>query len=149
MPKDTPAYTEAQMLLALTKSEGFITTAAGHLKCSAKTVERYVRRYPSLRQLIDQLKEKHLDQIENVLLNRARKGDPWAVIFFLKTRGRLRGYTEKYEISHEFRDKTDADLITFIEERTRRIESFPSGNGTPGAETSAIIEGEFAEADDT
>lgn len=132
MPKPTPAYTVEQMREALEKSEGLYYLAARYLKCHAKTVEKYVKRHAALKELVHQKKGERIDTVEDVLWDKAKRGEPWAVIFFLKTQGRSRGYTERYEFSHEFKGMSDADLLKFIAERTGAHLGSGDGSAAPG-----------------
>lgn len=130
MPHTTPRFTEAEMTAALELSGGFLYMAARRLGTSSRTVLRYLKRYPALRTLVDQRKGERVDTIEGVLWNKAMAGEPWAVIFFLKTQGKDRGYTERHEIAREFKEMSDAELLDFIKARTATLSSSPSDSGT-------------------
>ena len=136
MAKPTPAFTTEQIKAALIKAKGYYYLAANHLKCHAKTIERYVEKYPALKEIVTQFRGKRIDQVEEVLSKKALAGEPWAVIFFLKTQGRSRGYTERYDFSHEYKNMSDADLAKFIQERTGADIFIPGGGSAPRAEDS-------------
>lgn len=50
-----------------------------------------------LQNAIDEIREELLDFVESKFFNLIRKGDKGAMIFFLKTIGKHRGYVEKYD----------------------------------------------------
>lgn len=77
---------------------GNITEAAKSLKISNKTLYRWADKDEELKRAIQEGRDSMLDFAENALKNKIEKGDTTAIIFFLKTQGRKRGYTEKKEL---------------------------------------------------
>lgn len=70
--------------------------------CSALGISRqtfYVRKNsdPSLRERLEEAEESIIDFAESKLVEKIGEGDLTATIFFLKTKGKKRGYVEKYE----------------------------------------------------
>jgi hypothetical protein len=47
---------------------------------------------------IDSVMEKQIDFVEDALMKRIKEGDTSAIMFYLKTRGRKRGFNEKIEL---------------------------------------------------
>ena len=88
------------------------------LKCHAKTVQKYAAKYPALREYVEQRRGERVDMIEGVLYQKAAAGEIAAVIFFLKTQGKDRGYTERQEVTGE-----DGKPLRFIVEVPPRSES--------------------------
>ena len=87
------------MLEALTKSLGIVTTAAKLVKIDRKTHYEWLKTDPKYREAVDDLSEVALDFAESRLHGLIREGNPTSVIFFLKTKGRSRGYIERQELS--------------------------------------------------
>jgi hypothetical protein len=116
--KNTPKYTETEVAAALEQAGGFYYLAARILKCHAKTIEVYARRYPKLKEMVMQRRGERHDSIEGVLYTKAAAGEPWAVCFYLKTQCKDRGYTERQELTGE-----DGKPLRFIVEVPPRSES--------------------------
>ncbi len=52
-------------------------------------------KFPSVAETLDDARERLCDTVESKLYERIEAGDLTAIIFFLKTRCKHRGYTEK------------------------------------------------------
>ena len=87
-------FTQAQVERALTAANGFITSAARRLGCNPKTVYRYIERFPPLKGVLAEARENALDIAESKLMKAIDEGNVTAIIFFLKTQGRSRDYSE-------------------------------------------------------
>jgi len=96
--------TLAQCEIALEKSGGFITRAAQMLNISTAALTRRIQRSKRLQDLKAQIDEKYLDLAESKLMAKINKEDLGAICFYLKCKGKGRGYIEKQQI--EFNDKT-------------------------------------------
>lgn len=92
-------YTVQQIIDALAANEGRVAIAAEELGCQAQTIYNYRDRYPTIEQFIQHKREKRLDLAENSLWDLVLAGNLGAVIFFLKTQGKDRGYTERQELT--------------------------------------------------
>tara|TARA_R110002020_G_scaffold130044_1_gene291051 strand:+ start:1430 stop:1786 length:357 start_codon:yes stop_codon:yes gene_type:complete len=91
-------FTVNQMKEALEKAGGFLSVAAEMLGCTRKTIYNYLDRYSELKEVCEDIREKYLDLGENELIKKIKKGSTPELIFFLKTRGKHRGYVEKQEL---------------------------------------------------
>ena len=92
-------YTAQQVADALTETRGFVTHAARRLGCHRMTVSRYIKKYPTVRQARDDAKEALKDHAEIQLLSAINEGNMTAIIFFLKTQAKDRGYVERHELA--------------------------------------------------
>ena len=90
-------FTEARMGQALVKAYGVIETAAEGLGCSKNTVYEYLKRYPALKDVLSEAREGALDLAESRLIKAIEADNLVAIIFFLKTQGKHRGYVERSE----------------------------------------------------
>ena len=93
-------YTQEQMIKALEESKGLIAPAARALGCSRDTIRSYLEEYTAVAQAKLDQREAVTDMAENSLYEAIRRGEAWAVCFYLKCVARDRGYVEKAEIGH-------------------------------------------------
>ena len=89
--------TKTRIIKALTESSGFITVAAARAGVTYTTMKRYMIEYPTVRIAAQECKERLLDLAESQLLKNIKEGDNTAIIFYLKTQGKHRGYVERIE----------------------------------------------------
>jgi hypothetical protein len=91
-------YTPEQMIEALRATHGLISPAADLLGCGRRTMQRYIKEYPEILEAIEDEDEAFNDVAEASLYQAVKRGDPWAVCFRLKTKGKKRGYVERAEL---------------------------------------------------
>ena len=96
-------YTIEQMCEALHKAHGVQTLAAQFLGCERRTVERYMAKFPAVKQAHDEAPERVTDIAEGHVINAVIRGDLEQSRWWLKTKGRSRGYGDvvKTEVSGE------------------------------------------------
>ena len=102
---------KAIFLEALEKSLGNITLASQMTGISRRTFYNWLRDDEEFKQAVDDITEIQIDFVESKLLERIKQGDTTAIIFYLKTRAKHRGYVERMEIKS---DKVDAVHIEII-----------------------------------
>jgi len=88
----TDKYTAEEMVQAVFAGRGLVTAVAKILKCDPKTVRRYRKNYKSVETAFDEAKEQMLDLTEGKLYDAIRKGQAWAIKYYLSTQGVSRGY---------------------------------------------------------
>lgn len=93
------ALVKADLIAALEKYQGLVYLTASVLKVSAQTIYNYAERYPEVKQKIKELKGQRLDKAELVLWNEVNSGNTQALMFFLRTQGKDRGYVERTEVN--------------------------------------------------
>lgn len=96
MPK-REKFTIKQVATALEKSGGFVSIAAEKLNTNPKVVYDYLKRHEKLREIKEMIEESYLDVAEASIIKKIRDGDTIANIFYLKTKGKQRGYVERTE----------------------------------------------------
>ena len=92
--------TAQKLIKALHESNGLMTFAAKRAGVSYATVKRYVAEFPSVAQAVVDAKEGMLDFAEGKLMEKIKAGDNTAIIFYLKTQGKARGYIERQEFAN-------------------------------------------------
>jgi hypothetical protein len=88
-----------QIEAALRKCNGLITPTSTMLNVTRQAIYLRVKRSARLRAVIKEVTEKVLDKCESQLFKNINDGDGnmTAIIFYLKTKGRHRGYVERKE----------------------------------------------------
>jgi len=87
-----------------------VSEVAERLGCGRSTVYRYVNRYPSVYEALEDERGELLGIAEGGLFERVQKGDLKAIMFVLKTKGKDRGYTTWIDLGATVRREID-DLI--------------------------------------
>ena len=86
------------MIQAMEKSLGIVTTACRNVGIARDTHYRWMRDDDSYRASIESIEGMTLDLAESKLHEEILQGNTAAIIFFLKTKGKKRGYVEKQEV---------------------------------------------------
>lgn len=92
-------YNADQMIEAIVAAEGNLSAAARALGCNRATVHRYVNAYATVRDAYEDAVEIKLDHVESKLHENIDKNDTTSIIFYLKTKGKHRGYVERQEFT--------------------------------------------------
>jgi hypothetical protein len=66
----------------------------------------------------EKIKHTQIDFVESKLLNKIKEGDTTAIIFYLKTKGKDRGYSEKIDLS--ITEKKE-DVILYLPDNKRDV----------------------------
>jgi hypothetical protein len=89
------------MLEALEKSLGVVTSACKAVGIGRTTHYLWMDNDPEYRRAVNDLENVAIDFAESQLHQQIKGGNPTATIFYLKTKGKKRGYVERQEIAHE------------------------------------------------
>ena len=92
-------YTREQIIKALVDNKGMVYLAAEALGCSHVTVYNYIERHPTVKAAWQAVNGRVGDKTELKLFDAIERGESWAVAFYLKTKGKDRGYVERQEVS--------------------------------------------------
>jgi len=115
------------MIEALQKQLGVVTAAVKDVGIARRTHYDWINDDPEYREAVENLPEFVLDFAENALFKLIQEKNVAATIFFLKTKGRSRGYIERPDIhiSQEVNkgivyrfEVTDANKHKIIKETT-------------------------------
>ena len=90
-------YSAQQVADAIREARGFVTVAAEKLGCHRATVQRYINDYATVKEAVEDSREKRHDYVENKLMSAINDGNVTAIIFYLKTQCKARGYVERVE----------------------------------------------------
>ena len=89
------------LIEALEKSLGIVTTACKKVGCNRSTFYKYYNTDQKFRDQVDELQNLTLDVVESELHKQIKEGNTTATIFYLKTKGKKRGFVERQEIQME------------------------------------------------
>lgn len=105
---------------AITEAQGLISVAARRLGVSRSAVYNAVNRHKRVAEALQDARERTTDLAEGKLYSKINDGDITAIIFYLKTQGKTRGYVERQERVHsgtlDVRSLTDEELAALIED---------------------------------
>lgn len=90
---------KSNLLKALEKSLGVVSSACKSAKVSRDSFYRWYKEDEGFKSKVDDLKNVSLDFAESKLIEQMNSGNITAIIFFLKTQGKKRGYIETHEVS--------------------------------------------------
>ena len=74
-----------------------VSATCSALNVSRTTFYKWKNKYPKLEALLDEVDESLLDFAESKLVQNIQDGDVTSLIFFLKTKGKKRGYVEQID----------------------------------------------------
>jgi hypothetical protein len=100
------------MIQALEKSLGIVTTAAKSVGIERTSHYRWMNEDSEYKETVEDIENIALDFAESQLHKNMQKGSDSATIFYLKTKGRKRGYQESKDITTNGKDMNTT--ITFV-----------------------------------
>jgi hypothetical protein len=113
--------TDEVFISTLIKTNGFISQAAKILNVSTQAVYKRIQENPHIKSVVIDIQEQSLDFVENQLFKKIKDGELSAIIFYLKCKGKKRGYTERTTLE-ELIDKRDAKVqVEFIRVKNQQI----------------------------
>lgn len=123
-------YTCEQMIEALHTCSGRVYRAAARLRCSSTTVYRYIEKHPTVKAAKEEEDGKLLDLAEGKLETAINAGDPWAIKFYLRTKGRERGFGEWQTYEHKGLPELDINAVLKEIRRAEAAERARTRDGT-------------------
>lgn len=126
-----PYFEDADIITALDETKGLVFDAAELIGCSVSTIYRRSLDTPAIKEAMQRHKGKRLDKAEYKLFDLIDAGNLGAIIFYLKTQGRDRGYIERLHITfdaaklYEFTEALEALGVepgTFMDETIARAQ---------------------------
>jgi len=90
-------FTAEEVGKAIADANGILAVAARKLGCSRRTIHNYVNKYASVKEVYADANETTIDFAEGKLMELIKDGNVTAIIFFLKTKAKHRGYVERQE----------------------------------------------------
>lgn len=91
---------KSAMIEALVETLGIVTIACKKVGIARKTHYEWYKEDEEYKNAVDDVLDVALDFAESMLHKQIQDKDTTATIFYLKTKGKSRGYVEKSEIDH-------------------------------------------------
>lgn len=115
-------YTNEMIADGLKAAKGMVYVAAKQIGCTPETIYQRLKRSPELATLHESLHGEIGDIAELRLYKAIQDGEHWAITFYLRTKGRHRGYVERNEISGPDGGAIDVAIHEVIIERPLQSE---------------------------
>ena len=107
-------HTKKALLEALEKSLGVVTTACKLVGVTRTTFYQYVKDDPEFAEAVKDIDDVTIDFAESQLHKQIKDGNTTATIFYLKTKGKKRGYVEKTEIDFSTDNNEEIPIIKWV-----------------------------------
>lgn len=105
---------KTKLLEALEMHRGIVTSACKSIDCPRSTYYKYLNEDPEFKSAVEDIQDVAIDFVESKLMQKidgisiaGKEGEVYdvppsdtAIIFYLKTKGKKRGYVERTEIDH-------------------------------------------------
>ena len=88
-----------QFIDAIPGTGGIVTEIAKKVGCVWHTARKYIDTYPTIKAAHDDECETVLDMAETKVIEAIKDSDPQMIRYYLSTKGKRRGYTERQEIT--------------------------------------------------
>lgn len=111
MSKHNAKVYKEQLLIALEKNLGIVTAACKEVGISRDSYYDYYKEDPEFRRKVDDINEIAIDFAESQLFKQIKSGSERSILFFMKYKGRKRGYTDSVDITSNGKSITEIKLV--------------------------------------
>lgn len=119
MRKQKPEVYKKKLLEALERSLGIVTSACKEVGISRNQFYNYYKSDLEFKSKVDDINDITLDFAENQLLKKIKEGSERSILFYMKYKGRKRGYSETLNIDANFKGDIDiSKLFGFEDDKT-------------------------------
>ena len=112
MKNESTERKKKKFIEALREGRGIITYACQKIGISRKTYYDWYQNDIEFKMLADEVNDTTIDVVESKLLSAINEGNLTAIIFYLKTKGKKRGYVERTE--HEVNTNPFQELMESV-----------------------------------
>ena len=102
---------KSQLLLGLEKHLGIVTSACKEVGISRETFYKYYKTDEVFKKAVDDINDYTLDFAETQLLKKIKEGSERSILFYMRYKGKRRGYTDNIDITSNGKDITEIKLI--------------------------------------
>jgi len=110
--KNNPKKNKELLLKALERSLGLVTPACKEVGLDRTTFYNYYNNDPEFKAAVDDINEILTDFVENQLFKKIKDGDTQSILFFMRYKGKKRGYTDSINIDGNL--NTNVQIIKLI-----------------------------------
>jgi len=116
MPTKANTVKKRVFIEKMKKTLGNVTASSEAAKINRCTYYEWLEKDPAFKAAIDAIEESCIDFAESALKKQIEDGNPTSTIFYLKTKGKKRGYIEttevagKLDIKRRYDDMTEDEL---------------------------------------
>jgi hypothetical protein len=93
-----PEFKTQQFIDAIPGTGGIVSAIARKVGCAWHTARKYIDAHPTVRLAYDSECESVLDLAEAQTIKAIKDGDTQMIRYYLSTKGKRRGYTERLEL---------------------------------------------------
>lgn len=112
-----------RVLEALNKSLGIVTSACNAANVSQTQFYEWKRTDADFAEAVKMIDNKQLDYVEGKLFENIKDNDTQSILFYLRTKGKSRGYTERTELQvdvPQFSDnRTEEEIVGIMKARLK------------------------------
>jgi len=113
MSKLTSVQKRKLMIEALSKNGGNISMACKTVGIDRQTHYNWLGKFDSYKKQVEELNEHIIDFVESKLMQNINDNDNASIFFFLKTRAKHRGYSERVEVENKEVDEFASEKVVF------------------------------------
>lgn len=100
MPRGSkPKVPPSAMAESIVRNRGQLEVVADELGLTVRAIYNYRDRYPVVKDALEETRERTYEVVKRRLLDLIDEGNVAATIFWLKTQGRDKGWSERYELT--------------------------------------------------
>ena len=110
-PRAFRKRTDQEIIDALRECRGMVAVAARMLGVSRESIYHRLKTSPEIKEAHVEISEHQLDRSELKLFEAVEAGEAWAVCFYLKCKGKERGYIERSQVEHSGTVELDVRAI--------------------------------------
>jgi predicted transcriptional regulator len=116
-PLKQQTLTIDQIAKVLKKNAGLVTPTAKALNVSYQAIQQRIKKSHKLQKIQEDIREDIADLAENALFQNIKDKNMTAIIFYLKTQARHRGYVERQETELSTKDNAPLRIERIIVKR--------------------------------
>lgn len=109
--KIQPNKYKKKLLISLEKHFGIVTPACKEVGVSRDTFYRYYNEDEDFKKAVDEINDIQGDFVETQLFSKIKEGSERSILFYMKYKGRKRGYTDSLDITSDGKSITEIRLI--------------------------------------